>query len=316
MPNTDIQIYDLASDTLIGDKGIVTPAESHKKPDEQWKLADWIESMKTWPGLHEELGLKKYGHRKLAEKLNAQYQGLAIHMEYHLLHQRGLESQIYSEPLLSLIPQANLMLASHDYITRKFWPVLGWLWKPSCSDADSLWSLFEYSLCYKGFCKSIEGKRQSKKVGLSNLGRTIRNTQTCLEDIAWQLQRMPFLPTADSVSQNNTFYSAWLELHKLLDKDPLLHLHKLVFFYSEMQIGFEGDKTLIKAYQDYLHAWSRYREEIALSGEYGFWNLQLPDHEPIWSERRGRPPKQKAIQPKAESRSRRGSAIGSKRKTM
>ena len=102
--------FNQSIDILIDDKGIAALSESHEKPFEQWKLTDWIENMKIWPGLYEELELKNYAHRKLAEKKNAQYKALAIHMEYHLLHRRKLESQIYSEQLFSSTPQVNLML--------------------------------------------------------------------------------------------------------------------------------------------------------------------------------------------------------------
>jgi hypothetical protein len=311
--------FSQAIDVLIDDKGIASLAESHEKPFEQWKLTDWIENMKTWPGLYEELGLKKYGHRKLAEKKNAQYKALAIHMEYHLLHRRELESQIHSEQLFSFTPQVNLMLASHDYITRKFWSVLGWLWKPLCPDADSLWALFEYSLCYKSFRERVKGERKSKKLALSNLKASIRNKQTFLENITWRLHYAlsNTLLSTQLTSQGNTPSDAWLKLLKDFSKDPALHLYKLVFIQSEQQILLERDKTLIRAYQDYsVDAWNRYRHEISLSGEYGFWHLESPDYDPIWSERRGRPPKQKAIQPKPESRSRRGPTIGSKKKSM
>jgi hypothetical protein len=312
--------FNQSIDILIDDKGIASLTESQEKPFEQWKLTDWIENMKIWPGLYEELELKNYAHRKLAEKKNAQYKALAIHMEYHLLHRRKLESQIYSEQLFSSTPQVNLMLASHDYITRKFWPVLGWLWKPLCPDADFLWGLFEYSLCYKSFRERVRGERKSKKVVLSNLSSAIRSKQAWLENINWRLQYplSNMLPATQSANKkDNTTPEAWLKVLKDFSKDPALHLYKLVFIQSEWQILSEGDKTLLHAYQDYVvDAWKRFREEISLSREYGFWHLQSPDYEPIWSERRGRPPKPKAIQPKTESRSRRGPTIGSKKKSM
>jgi hypothetical protein len=318
MLDTDIT-YALATETLIDDKGIVSLAESHKKPFEEWKLADWIENMKMWPGLHQELELKHYGHKNLAEKKNAQYKELAIHMEYQLLHRRELESQVYSEQFLGSIPQVNLMLASHDYITRKFWPVLGWLWKPICPDADSLWGLFEYSLCYKSFRDRVKGKRESKKVVLSRLNSAINAKQTWLEDITWRLHHTASstIPPRHSTSKDNTPVDAQLEVLKDFRKDPALHFYKLVFIQSDHQILTKRDKTFLKAYQDYfVHAWNRFRAEVSLSGRYGFWHCQSPDYEPIWSERRGRPPKQKPIQTKTESRSRPGPSIGSKRKTM
>lgn len=313
-----MKTYDIESNTLIDDKGIVSLAKSDQKPIEQWKLADWIEDMKTWPGSPEELGLKKYGERKLAEHKSTHYKKLAVHMEYYLLHKRELESQIYSDQLIGATPQSKLMLASHDFITRYFWPVLGWLWKPLCSDADFLWGLFEYSLCYNSFCSSLKGKRDSKKTALSNLYRATKNYEHWLRLTNYHFQNPVTRDIPEQVKNKPTLPDSWLKVDKDFRKNPEINLYKLVFVQTEGQIAINGDKTLLDAYLDYVvRAWSRYREEVLHSKDYGFWYLQSLDYEPRWSETLGRPPKSKKIQPKPENPNPRkpGPVIGSKRKS-
>jgi hypothetical protein len=320
LSDTDIQTYDLDTETLIGDKGIVSPDETHEKPFEQWKLADWIENMKIWPGLPKDLGLKKVktGVVKLAEYKNAQYKALSTQIEYHLLHKRELESQIYSEPLLFSMPQTNLMLASHRYITQDFWPRLGHIWKELCPDPDFLWGLFEYSFCYNSFYNRLECGRESKKALEAKLGNAIQTTQTWLED-PWmpkkKLQSSAIRDVAAKLARDPNS-DPWLKALKEIKEDPNRHFYKLLFIHSEMYILYEPEfETLIEPYRDYaVHAWSRYLKESSQSQSSGVWYLESLDYEPMWSGKVGRPPKPRQIPPKTKSQNRRGPAIGSKQK--
>lgn len=320
MPDTNFQTYDLDTETLIGDKGIVSPDETHEKPFEQWKLADCIEDMKTWFGLPNDLGLKKVGAAKLAEHKNAQCKALSTQMEYHLLHKRELESQIYSEPLLFSMPRTNLMLASHRYITQDFWPRLGHIWKELFPDPDVFWSLFEYSFCYKSLYDRLEGGRESKKALEAKLGNAIQTTQTWLED-PWkprkQLQSNMVRDLAAKTARDPNS-NPWLKTLKGIEEDPNRHFYKWLFIQSEMYIFYKPEgETLIEPYRDYaVHAWNRYRKEGSQSKSSGVWYLESLDHEPMWSEKVGRPLKPKAFQPTTKSQNRRGPAIGSKNKTM
>jgi hypothetical protein len=314
--------YDCTTDALIDDNGIVFPTQSHEKPFEQWKLADWIQDMKVWPGLPEELGLKKFkiGLQKLADYKSAQYKALATQMEYHLLHQRELESQIYAEPLIYAMPQVKLMLASHHYITHDFWPRLGYLWKPLCPDADFLWGLFEYSLCYKSFRSRLECGRESMKAFQAKLNNTLNIRQAWLEDPWKPKKKLQSSAISDLVEKTarDANRTPWIKTLNDIKEDPARHLYKLLFIQSEKYIFSEpqGD-TLIEPYRDYaVHAWNRYQEEGSLSRRYGFWYLESLDYEPMWSEKVGRPPKPKPTQPKTKSQRPRGPAIGSKRKAM
>ena len=320
MLNANIQTYDIATNTLISDEGIVSPTESQEQPFEKWKLADWIENMETWPGLPQELGLKKTGAWKLAEYKNAQYKVLSTQMRYHLLHQREFESQVYSEPFLGSIPQTNLMLASHRYITQEFWPRLGYLWKPLCSDADFLWGLVEYSLCYKSFYDRLECGRESMRAFQKKLSNALNIRQAWLGDPWKPKKELASSAISDLVAKTarDPNSSPWIKVLKDIEEDPARHLYKLLFIHSESYIlhDLQGD-VLIEPYRDYaVHAWNRYRKEGSPSQRYGFWYLESLDFEPMWSEKVGRPRKPKPTQPKTKSQSRRGPSIGSKKKSV
>jgi hypothetical protein len=325
-----------SDDFLVGDEGVISfPTESnHGKNVWTWKLADWIENMKSWPDLDDRL--KKYGHRKVGEFLNQNlYEGLAIHMEYHLLHRRDLGNQLYSEPLLGLTPRVKLMLASHDFVTRHCWPRIKhrWHWLPD--DPDFLWGLFEYSLCCNLLKRIIEGadhKRKEKsqkaleaKLGshkskknlvLTKLHKAIQGKQNWLQD--------PWIPQHElrsSICQSKTIASQEAKNDYLqevtnffaeIKRDFTPNLYKLVLVHADLHI-LDGDESLIEPYRNYLTAWDTYRKEVSESENFQELELLSPDHDPIWAGRVGRPRKNKGFSLENRSSGKRGPQIGSQK---
>ncbi|MCA1993593.1 MAG: hypothetical protein LDL41_16350 [Coleofasciculus sp. S288] len=327
-----------ARDILIGDRGIVpSPTESTHEENLlwSWKLADWIENMKSWPDLDDRL--KKYGHRQVGQLLKQNlYEGLSIHMEYHLLHHRHLGNQLYSEPLLGLTPRVNLMLASHDFITRHCWPRIKWRWDWLPDDSDFLWGLFEYSLCYKLLKRIIEGEdhkrkgigqkalqakldnhKSKKELTLTKLHKAIQAQRNWLED-PW----CPKKELASSIRQAKTiatqeekekYIKDWTDFFAQIEKDFIPNLYKLVLIHADLHI-LGGDESLIEPYQAYMNAWDTYRKDVSQSESFQELAVFSPDHEPVWAGKVGRPRKTRGFHSQVRSGGKRGPQIGSKRK--
>jgi hypothetical protein len=329
-----------SDDVLIGDGGIVPPPteSTHEKNLLwSWKLADWIENMKSWPDLDDRL--KKYGHRKVGKLLNQNlYEGLSIHMEYHLLHNRDLGNQLYSQPLLGLTPRVNLMLASHDFITRHCWSRIKWQWHWLPDDPDFLWGLFEYSLCNKLLKRIIEGTdykrkeksqkalqakldnhKSKKELVLTKLHKAIQGTQNWLQDPWFPQQELRSnicqTQTIAAQEEKEKYIQDVTDLFAEIKKDFIPNLYKLVLIHADLHI-LDGDESLIEPYQAYMSAWDTYRKDVSQSENFQELELLSPDHEPVWAGKVGRPRKNRGFRSEGSSGGKRGPQIGSKRGGM
>ena len=288
----------LNDDTFIDIDGeIIIPQEENQVGS--WKLSDWIENMKSWPDFEDQL--KKYGHQKVNRLLRENlYEGLAIHMEYYLLQRRELDSLVHSEPFMDLMPHANLMLTSHDFITRHFWPRLGWRWN-GIPDADFLWGLFEYSLCYNNFKRIIEGTNiPSKNALLAKLGEVVQRKQVWLEDPYCPQKEIPSCVrrnaarTPQEVEEKEKDSEALKEFFAKIKNDLLSNFYRLILFQADMHIVLEKDTSLIKPYQNYMDSWDSYREQMSRPiNTFQVLRLESPDYEPVFAGQVGRPRKAK-----------------------
>lgn len=287
----------LNDDTLIGDGGIIIPQK--ESPVWSWTLADWIENIKSWPDGDDQV--KKYGHQKVNQLLRENlYQGLAIHMKYHLLHQRELDSLVHSEPLLDLMPHVNLMLTSHNFITHHCWPRIRWLWN-WIPDADFLWGLFEYSLCYNNLKKIIEGTNiASKNALLAKLGEIVQRKQAWLEDpgcpqkeILSSAIRDVVAHTARYAEEKGNSFQAWEEFFAEIKNDLLSNIYRLILVQADIHICLHDDFSLINPYQTYMDSWDSYREQMSHNNKFQVLRLESPDYDPVFSGKVGRPRKAK-----------------------
>jgi hypothetical protein len=286
----------------------ITPTASQEQLDsiETWKLKDWIENIKSWPDLDDQFKKyryrKKRGHQKVAHLLRDKlYQGLSIHLEYQLLHRRELETQIYSEPLLGLMPHASLMVASHDFITRHWWPKIArigctWNWIP---DADFMWGLFEYSLCFKNYKKIVEGKNsRSAKFLRTQLGEIVNRQKDWLEDPSCPQQVLKSsifeqaISKADQEAERQKLVKDWKVFFDEIRQDLTANFYKLVLIEAHLFVLSEpDDEPFQKAYQNYWDAWDAYRAQINPAYHQIIYLLN-PDSEPVLGGMVGRPPKE------------------------
>lgn len=302
------------SKTLIDDGGEVTPQlQKHDKSRvDLWKLSDFIEDMKSWPDVGDKV--KKYGYRKTAHVLNNHYQGLAIWLEYYLLHRKELHNQLFSNDslLIYLKPHADLSAASHSFIDKHFYPRAKWLWESLAPNSDVLWGLFEYSWCYSSFKKIIEGTNaKSKSKMLVKLSEAINTKCIWLEEVDGVCQKL-----SAGIIESQTFnenkkqetLKRFQHIREFLQKakgNPLANIHKLVILQSELLI-FRGEHSLIKPYNLYLQERQIYRKAVKGSEQLQVLYLPSPDDDPVYSEKgqkiqhskgveekrgRGRPPK-------------------------
>jgi hypothetical protein len=175
--NVDI----LADDILIGDSGTYNPGTKDPlagKPWKEWKLPDFFEEMKRWPGSPKMLKINKYGHQQLIKQLNYGYQELALWLEYHLLHKNELEDYLFSE-LLYLKPDTDLALATYKFITLQVYPRLGGEhpWSDLTPTKEHMWYVFEYCLCFREFQSHIRGEAAKSTRGFLKKIKTYHSTE-------------------------------------------------------------------------------------------------------------------------------------------
>lgn len=304
---------------LIDDGGQVSPQlqKDDKSRVDRWKLSDWIENMKSKSWL-DEATLKKCGHRKIARALNNHYQELAIWLEYYLLDRKELHEQLFDvdSSLIYLKPQADLMVASHSYINRHFYPRVKWLWESFFTTSTMLWGMFEYSLCYSSLQKVIEGSDiKSKSKLLKMMGKVVNGQREWLETVERENKKL----SAGIVTNLHPSRSVLKELKYREDCQKLLqkvqtnfpaHFHKLIHVLSEVLIQ-TGERSLIEPYEQYLQEWEIYRKAAVKSKHLQVIYLPDPNNDPEYSKQgrkiqhsngfeskrgRGRPPKSQSAQ--------------------
>lgn len=171
----------LADDILIGDSGTYNPGTKDPlagKPWKDWKLPDFLEEMKRWPGSPQMLNIRKYGHQQLVKKMNCSYRELGLWLEYHLLHKNELEDYLFSE-LLYLKPDADLALATYRFITQQVYPRLGGEhpWSDLTPTKEHMWYVFEYCLCFREFQSHVRGEAAKSTRGFLKKIKTYHSTE-------------------------------------------------------------------------------------------------------------------------------------------
>jgi hypothetical protein len=285
---------------LINDSGLITSQSNttkvKEKPVAELELADWIEDMKSWPDLEKKP--KKYGEVRATKIINAFYTDLSIHMEYHLLHRRGLLYQVYSEPLVNLLPKVNVMLASHDFITRSYWPRIGYMWveRGFSKNPDNLWGLVEHSHCFRQIQDIItQGNlKKSKKTVNKQCSQSIKATKNFLDDSSQPLKPIKssaishLVSIAAKVAKENPH----LVFVEIFCGDWRSHFHQLLIEHSKYYVAtHQEDKDFREAFQAYIDACHTYNEQV---GQVSNWQLvKLPSLHcnPSHSGKVGRPPK-------------------------
>lgn len=179
----------LADDILISDSGAYNSGTKDPladKPWKDWKLPDFLEDMKRWPGTPQQLGVKKYGHQQLIKQMNLGYRELALWLEYHLLHKNELEDFLFSE-LLYRKPDADLALATYKFITQQVYPRLKGepFWSDLTPTKDHMWHLFEYCFCHREFQSHIRGEAATSTRGFLRKIKVYHSTEkTFLESVS------------------------------------------------------------------------------------------------------------------------------------
>jgi hypothetical protein len=162
-----------ADDVLIGDGRTYTLGTKDllvSKPWKEWKLADFLEEMKHWPGNTNQLELKKYGHEKISLLMKSSYQIIAAWLELSLLEKEELREPLFGENYVIFRPAAKLATASRFFIREHLWDRIQgkvknkeYWWSHLAHTPDHLWSAYEYSLCFKELDGYLTGKAAENK---------------------------------------------------------------------------------------------------------------------------------------------------------
>jgi hypothetical protein len=166
-----MDIFD--KDILINDSGMhhsVIKDCLISKHWKDWTLPDFLEEMRRWPGNTNQLGLKKYGHQKIALLMRGSYQILAAWLELSLLGKEELRELLFYKELVPLRAAAKLMAASRFFIGEHLWDRIQgkvkneeYWWSHLAHTPDHLWSAYEYSLCSKTLDDNLTGKAPKNK---------------------------------------------------------------------------------------------------------------------------------------------------------
>lgn len=158
----------LINDSGMHHSGIKDPLVS--KPWKEWKLADFLEDMKSWPGNPNELGLKKYGHQKITFLMRDSYQIIAAWLELSLLGKEELRELLFCKELVHFRAEAKLTAASRFFISEHLWDRIQgkvrnkeYWWSHLAHTPDHLWNAYEYSLCFRDLDEHLQGKAATNK---------------------------------------------------------------------------------------------------------------------------------------------------------
>jgi hypothetical protein len=293
-----VDIFD--DDILIGDSSLITSqsdtSRGKEKSVSELELADWIEDMKSWPDLENKP--KKYGKIMATKIINAFYTDLSIHMEYHLLHRRKLLYQVYSEPLVDLLPKVNVMLASHDFITRSYWSRIGYMWveRGFAENPDNFWGLVEHSHCFRQIQDIITQKKlnESKKAVNKQTDQNIKAIKNLLNDPSLPLNPIKSSAichldsSAAKVAQQNPY---WVFVENFCG-DWRSHFHQLLIEHSKYYVAtHQEDKDFRKAFEAYIDACHTYNEQVGQDSNWQLIKLPSLHCKPSHSGKVGRPTK-------------------------
>jgi len=271
-------------------------------------LADFIASMRLWPQGELQKVAYGLGQKKALSRMRSHYQILSVWLEYYLLHRRELGSLLFhSAQYLPLKPQADLSTATHDFITRHFYPRDGANWKEFAPTADHLWALVEYSQCYREAKGLLQGTGPRKKGELlDGLYQAVITARECLDSGITSIS--PYyrqgMSLVDLRRAEKDGLAAIANRQKDACLDPLAFIFELVMQRTESLIE-GGDYSLKRHFKLYLKHWDIYRSEASRTPALQVLYLPSPDEDPRYSEKgkrakgfspmprrgRGRPPK-------------------------
>lgn len=286
-----MNFLELSDDFLIGDEGAIF----EDIDIQDWKLQDFIEDMKHWA---EVIPQHEKGYRELREILHQQYEGLAQWLTHFLLGETALARVLYSDyRLLELKPHADLSAASHDFITRHFYPRLGYIWKPIATTEEHLWAFHEYSL-FRQQIKNTNSQeqRRSKTKTVSLLKNSISQNREWLTNIIEELEKPNSRKRLPVSAKNENIPDAKVKKQEVqkyveeLKKDPIPNIHKLIRFQSKAYIQICKDNNFAKHFKNYFYEWDIYRKSVRNSKYFQVVSL-LPKGQPLYISRRCRPPK-------------------------
>lgn len=248
---------------LLGDEGLIDKDIN----TESWQIQDFINDMKSWGNI---VPKNKKGERDLWKILHNQYEGLAQWLEFYLLHKRELRETLFSDShLIGLKPQADLLKASHDFITMHFYPRLGFLWSDISPTEDHLWACYECSLLNQQI-KHISNEKQTKTQTLNKIQNFINKNREWIDNIDWELNRKEVKENLhlSKGTDEERIQEMKYSLQILKQDDGAIMTHKLVLYQSKIYIHHYPDENFTDNFLSYMNDWEIYRKCVKNSKNY------------------------------------------------